>query len=246
MPSDIWKPHPSLEWPLSCQCWSKGCSLVLCRLPTIRVEKAMTPHSSTLAWKIPWMEEPGGVQHGEAKSWIQLSNFFQFSLSCIGEGNGKPLQCSCLENPRDGGAWWAAAYGVAQSQTRLKQLSSSSSCSHEGDISMPVLSVEAWLHSAGWRESWLYVGCHIPSSGRVRHHLDFTSFHWISQPACLWWTFNSPSSELCCPNSYHKVLLLKFIGIFIWFLTFICLVLCKERKKKKKNKHEYILEKNSA
>ena len=52
---------------------------------------------------------------------------FHFSLSCIGEGNGNPLQCSCLENPRDGGAWWAAVYGVAQSRTRLKWLSSSSS-----------------------------------------------------------------------------------------------------------------------
>ena len=51
---------------------------------------------------------------------------FQFSLSCVGEGNGNPLQCSCLENPRDGGAWWAAIYGVAQSWTQLKRLSSSS------------------------------------------------------------------------------------------------------------------------
>ena len=50
---------------------------------------------------------------------------FHFPLSCIGEGNGTPLQCSCLENPRDGGAWWAAAYGVTQSQTRLKQLNRS-------------------------------------------------------------------------------------------------------------------------
>ena len=54
---------------------------------------------------------------------------FHFSLSCIGEGNGNPLQCSCLENPGHGGAWWAAIYGVAQSQTRLKPLSSSSSSS---------------------------------------------------------------------------------------------------------------------
>ena len=54
---------------------------------------------------------------------------FHFSLSCIGEGNGNPLQYSCLENPRDGGAWWAAIYGVAQSRTRLKRLSSSSSSS---------------------------------------------------------------------------------------------------------------------
>ena len=54
---------------------------------------------------------------------------FHFSLSGMGEGNGKPVQCSCLENPRDWGAWWAAIYGVAQRQTRLKQLSSSSSSS---------------------------------------------------------------------------------------------------------------------
>ena len=52
---------------------------------------------------------------------------FHFSLSCIGEGNGNPLQCSCLENPSDKGAWWAAIYGVAQSRTCLKQLSSSTS-----------------------------------------------------------------------------------------------------------------------
>ena len=50
---------------------------------------------------------------------------FHFSLSRIGEGDGNPLQCSCLENPREGGAWWAAVYGVAQGQTRLKRLSSS-------------------------------------------------------------------------------------------------------------------------
>ena len=88
----------------------------------------MAPHSSTLAWKIPWMEEPDRLQswgHCELDTTERLR--FHFSLSCIGEGNGNPLQCSCLENPRDGGAWWAAVYGVAQSWTRLKRLSSSSS-----------------------------------------------------------------------------------------------------------------------
>ena len=55
---------------------------------------------------------------------------FHFSRSCVGEGNGNPLQCSCLENPRDGGAWWAAVFGVAQSRTRLKRHSSSSSSKH--------------------------------------------------------------------------------------------------------------------
>ena len=81
----------------------------------------MAPHSSTLAWKIPWMEEPGGLQPMELlRVGMTERLHFHFSLSCIGEGNGNPLQCSCLENPRDGGAWWAAVYMVAQSQTRLK------------------------------------------------------------------------------------------------------------------------------
>ena len=61
-------------------------------------------------------------------------DYFHFSLSCTGEGNGNPLQCSCLENPRDRGAWWAAVYGVAQSWTRLKQLSSSSRSSSNSSL----------------------------------------------------------------------------------------------------------------
>ena len=65
--------------------------------------------------------------HGVAWSWTRLHFHFHFSLSCIEEGNGNPLQCSCLENPRDGGAWWAAVCGVTQSRTRLKRLRSSSS-----------------------------------------------------------------------------------------------------------------------
>ena len=85
----------------------------------------MATHSSTLAWRIPWTEEPGRLQSmGVAKSRTRLSDFFHFSLSCIGEGNGNPLQDSCLENPRVWGAWWAAVYGVARSRTGLKRLSS--------------------------------------------------------------------------------------------------------------------------
>ena len=129
-------------------------------------EKAMAPHSSTLTWKISWMEEPGRLQsmglllvgHNWATS-LSLFTFmhwrrtwqptpvflpgesqgqrslvgcrlggrteldtterlhFHFSLSCIGEEHGNPLQCSCLENPRDGGAWWAAVCGVTESDT---------------------------------------------------------------------------------------------------------------------------------
>ena len=90
---------------------------------------AGTQSISTLAWKIPWTEEPGKLQSMGSRrvrhDWATLLSLFTF----IGEGNGNPLQCSCLENPRDGGAWWAAVYGVAQSWTRLKQLSSSSKAS---------------------------------------------------------------------------------------------------------------------
>ena len=89
-----------------------------------KTEKAMAPHSSTLAWKIPWAEEPGRLQ---SMGSLRVEHDWVTSLSCIGEGNGNPLQCSCLENPRDGGTWWAAVYGVTQSRTRLKWLSSSSS-----------------------------------------------------------------------------------------------------------------------
>ena len=80
----------------------------------------MATHSSTLAWKIPWTEEPGRLQSMGSLRDMSEGLHFPFSLSLIGEGNGNPLQCSCLENPRDGGAWWAAVYGVAQSQTELK------------------------------------------------------------------------------------------------------------------------------
>ena len=79
----------------------------------------MASHSSTLAWKIPWIEEPGRLQ---SMGSLRVRHDWATSLSRIGEGHGNPLQCSCLENqnPRDGGAWWAAEYGVAQIQTRLK------------------------------------------------------------------------------------------------------------------------------
>ena len=80
----------------------------------------MAAHSSTLAWEIPWREEPGRLPSmGSQESEMTEQLHFHFSLSCIGEGNGSPLQCSCLENPRDWGAWWAAVHGVAKSRTLL-------------------------------------------------------------------------------------------------------------------------------
>ena len=91
----------------------------------------MAPHSSTLDWKIPWAEEPGRLQSmGSLRVGHDWVTSLSLSLSCIGEGNGNPLQCSCLENPRDRVSWWAAIYGVTQSWTRLKRLNSSSSRDH--------------------------------------------------------------------------------------------------------------------
>ena len=83
-------------------------------------EKAMATHSSTLAWKIPWTEEPGKLK--SMGSW-RVGHNWATSLSRIGEGNGNPLQCSCLENPRDSRASWDAVCGVTQSRTWLKRLS---------------------------------------------------------------------------------------------------------------------------
>ena len=94
------------------------------------LEKEMATHSSVLAWRVPGTGSLVGCQlWGRTESDTTERLHFHFSLSCIGEGNGNPLQCSCLENPRDGGAWWVAISGVAQSRTRLKRLSSSSKAS---------------------------------------------------------------------------------------------------------------------
>ena len=96
---------------------AKVCFLICC----LGVSSVLLPGKShgerSLVGCSPWDRE-----ESDTTEWLH----FPFSLPCIGEGNGNPLQCCCLENPRDWGAWWAAVYGVAQSRTRLKRLSSSS------------------------------------------------------------------------------------------------------------------------
>ena len=115
----------------------------------------MAPHSSTLAWIIPWTEEPGRLQSmgslGVGHDWAT-----SLSLSCIAEGTGNPLQYSGLENPRDGGAWWAAIYGVSQSWTQLKRLCSSSSSSTSSRI--PVINVPPGLR---YSVSGAFGGFHV-------------------------------------------------------------------------------------
>ena len=138
--------HPVIKTP-SFQCWRRGFDPLWGNyIPMCRQKKKKRIKQSLLKKlhiELPrqWQPTPvllPGKSHGR-KSLVGCSPWghtesdtteqlhFHFSLSCIGEGNGNPLQCSCLENPRDGGAWWAAVSGVAQSWTRLKRFSSSSS-----------------------------------------------------------------------------------------------------------------------
>ena len=124
-----------------------------------------------LTWRKRWHPTPvplPGKSHGQrslvgCRLWGRIESdtterlHFHFSLSCIGEGNGSPLQCSCLENPRDEGAWWAAVYGVAQSRTRLKRLNSSSSSRsylpHMISLIFTV-HVEPWVTACGNLKGW--------------------------------------------------------------------------------------------
>ena len=105
---------------------------------------------------------------------------FHFSFSCIGEGNGNPLQRSCLENPRDGGAWWAAVYGVAQSQTWLKWLSSSSRSQRrlpgwlsgkESASQYRKCEFDPWVGKIPWRRKWQLNPVFLPGKSHGQRSL---------------------------------------------------------------------------
>ena len=165
----------------------------------------MATHFGTLAWKIPWTEEPGRLQSmGSLRvrwDWATL-------LSCIGEGNGNPLQCSSLENRRDRGAWWAAVYGVAQSQTNLKWLSSSSSIVVQ---QKPIQYCKAIV---------LQLKKKTKLSGREGEHLQHSDHQrvrtQISDPLYLlflfWASEHIPPSSPCSIRSPHWSILPGFIS----------------------------------
>ena len=151
----------------------------------------MATHSSTLAWKIPWMEKPGRLQ---SMGSLRVGHDWATSLSLFifmhWRRNGNPLQCSCMENPRDRGAWWAAVYGVTQSWTWLKRLSSSKlingekesldigqpqstecMCAHTPVLCHIQLFVTPWIVACQAHLSWDFpgkntgVGCHFLLQG---------------------------------------------------------------------------------
>ena len=162
-----------------------------------------------------WRSLVGCSPRGRKESDTTGRLHFHFSLSCIGEGNGSPLQCSCLENPRNGGAWWAAVCGVAQSRTRLKWLSSSSRLLFQKSQWQPTPVTLAWkipwteepgrLQSLGlwrvghdwvtslslftfmhWRRKWQPTPVFLPGESQGRRSLV---------GCCLWGRTESDTTE---------------------------------------------------
>ena len=151
------------------------------------LEKEMATHSSTLAWKIPWTEDPGRLQYMGLQSWTRLSNFTFFWASQVallvknspanardvrdagliagqgrspGGGHDNPVQYSCLEKPMDGGAWSATVHGVAKSQTRLSDFTHSLRlfCKGTGSLYNSNCSVQVPISQLSW--SVLIVNIH--------------------------------------------------------------------------------------
>ena len=158
-----WLPHARQPSPLHWSWWSEPLLMdSFGNLATICWRREWHPTPVLLPGKPHGRRSlvgcsPWGREESDTTEWLH----FHFSLLCIGEGNGNPLQCSCLENPRDRGAWWAAVSGVAQSRTRLKQLSSSSSnLTEHSELSSVVLRSEQRSKKSGmccftWKMCWI-------------------------------------------------------------------------------------------
>ena len=129
-------------------------------------------------------------------------------LSCIGEGSGNPLQCSCLENPRDGGAWWAAIYGVTQSRTSLKQLSSSSSIPSFHLPPHPPQNGDKWgLWDLGVKEAQsIFLCLDGPSLILIASSAIWASDQWVLTGPLRCWTFQEGSSAIFYSSFSPQVL----------------------------------------
>ena len=152
---------------LGSPCYSIDPCVCLCANTMLFAEKAMAPHSSTLAWKIPWVEEPGRLQ---SMGSLRVRHDWATSLSLFTfihwRRKWQPTPVSCLENPRDGGAWWAAVYGVAQSWMRLKRLSSSSS--------VIAFVIFKWLFNPKKKKPLIYSLCKL---GKTTNKIQLQKFH---------------------------------------------------------------------
>ena len=170
----------------------------------------MATHSSTLAWKIPWTEEPGRLQSmgslGVRYDWVTSLSLYHFwypVATSLGEGNGTPLQSSCLENPMDGGAWQAAVHGVAKSWTQLSNFTFT--------FHFHALEKEMATHSSvlAWRIPRTAEPGGLPSMGSYRVGHDW--------------------SDLAVAIAVYDFHLLppSFDRIIVFFLTCLCKILSR-------------------
>ena len=158
--------------------------------------------SFTCYYPMGWRSLLGCSPWGRYESDTTEGLHFHFSLSCIGEGNGNPLQCSCLENPRDGGAWWAAVYGVAQSRTRLKRLSSSSSSSSTSKRNK-------------WKPCWLERKNKTAPIAKWHYHIENWMLLEIIESAMSQYTRSTYNNHICVLTVYARKPKLKSLTLFI-------------------------------
>ena len=161
----------------------------------------MAPHSSTLAWKILRTEEPGRLQSMGSRrirhDWVTSLWLFTFMHW---RRKWQPIQCSCLENPRDRGAWWASVYGVAQIWTRLKQLSSSSSI-HWKDWCWSSNTLSTWCKEpTHWKRPWCSERLRAGEGderGWDGWMASSTQWTWVWANSSRWWRTGKPGVLQC-------------------------------------------------
>ena len=164
----------------------------------------MTTHSSTLAWKIPWMEEPGRLQSmgslGVRHDWATSLSLFTFMHW---RGKWQPIPVFLPGESQDGGAWWAAVSGVAQSQTRLKRLSSSSSRAYRRAVKNQDSAFEVCMHVH--RLAYSHPHPHLPpcSSTVERQQTRNSLVFWLACQHTPWPALGPCSSSSCSGTALH-------------------------------------------